>query len=48
MPLAVEFAGVDFAYQHGQPVLRNVSLRIEAGEFVAVAGGSAPTRDRSP
>jgi zinc transport system ATP-binding protein len=38
MPLAVEFAGVDFAYQHGQPVLRDVSLGIDAGEFVAVAG----------
>jgi zinc transport system ATP-binding protein len=38
MPLAVELDGVDFAYGHGQPVLQNVSLEIEAGEFVAIAG----------
>jgi zinc transport system ATP-binding protein len=38
MSLAAEFAGVDFAYQHGQPVLRDVSLEIAAGEFVAIAG----------
>jgi zinc transport system ATP-binding protein len=38
MPLAVELVGVDFAYQHGQPVLRDVSLGIDAGEFVSIAG----------
>jgi zinc transport system ATP-binding protein len=38
MPLAVEFVGVDFAYQHGQRVLRDVSLGIDAGEFVSIAG----------
>jgi zinc transport system ATP-binding protein len=38
MPVAVEFAGVDFAYLHRQPVLRGIDLRIESGEFVAVAG----------
>jgi zinc transport system ATP-binding protein len=38
MSLAVEFAGVDFAYEHGQPVLRDVSLDVAAGEFLAVAG----------
>jgi zinc transport system ATP-binding protein len=38
MPLAIEFAGVDFAYQHGQPILRDVSLGIDAGEFVVIAG----------
>ena len=37
-PLALEFAGVDFAYVPGAPVLRGVGLRITAGEFVAVAG----------
>ena len=38
MPIAVEFDGVDFAYQHGQPVLQDVNLEIDAGQFVAVAG----------
>ncbi|MGB2874552.1 MAG: metal ABC transporter ATP-binding protein [Gaiellaceae bacterium] len=38
MPLAVEFDGVDFAYLHGQPVLRGIDLGIAAGEFVAIAG----------
>src|SRR5919205_687802 len=38
MPLAVQFDHVHFAYQHGQPVLRDVSLEIEAGEYVAIAG----------
>jgi zinc transport system ATP-binding protein len=38
MPLALELAGVDFAYPHGAPVLRDVDLRIEQGEFLAIAG----------
>jgi zinc transport system ATP-binding protein len=38
MPLAVEFDDVDFAYLHGQPVLRDVDLAVEEGEFVAIAG----------
>ena len=38
MPLAVEFAHVDFGYLPGQPVLLDVDLQIEAGEFVALAG----------
>jgi zinc transport system ATP-binding protein len=38
MPLAVEFSQVEFGYLPGQPVLRDVELGIEAGEFVAIAG----------
>jgi zinc transport system ATP-binding protein len=38
MPLAVELDGVSFAYPGGPMVLRDVDLRIEEGEFVAVAG----------
>jgi len=38
MPVAVEFDGVDFAYGQGQPVLVDANLRIDAGEFVAIAG----------
>jgi zinc transport system ATP-binding protein len=38
MPLALELAGVDFAYPHGPPVLRRVDLRVDAGEFLAIAG----------
>jgi zinc transport system ATP-binding protein len=36
--LAVELRSVSFAYPGGAPVLRNVSLVIEPGEFVAFAG----------
>jgi zinc transport system ATP-binding protein len=38
MPLAIEFDGVEFAYPHGQRVLSHVDLRVEEGEFVAIAG----------
>jgi zinc transport system ATP-binding protein len=38
MPLAVELEHVDFAYVPGRPVLRDVSLKVDAGEFVAIAG----------
>jgi len=38
MPLAVELEDVSFAYRPGQPVLANVNLAVEEGEFVAVAG----------
>jgi zinc transport system ATP-binding protein len=38
MSLAVELRGVSFAYQGGQPVLRDVDLAVAAGEFVAIAG----------
>ena len=37
---AVEFAGVDFAYRPGEPVLRDFSLRIAAGEMVGLVGAS--------
>jgi zinc transport system ATP-binding protein len=35
---AVELRSVAFSYGHGPPVLRDVELRIEEGEFVAIAG----------
>jgi zinc transport system ATP-binding protein len=38
MPLAVEFEAVEFAYPHGPPVLREVDLEVDAGEFLAIAG----------
>ena len=38
MPLAVELDGVSFSYLPGQRVLGDVSLEIETGEFVAIAG----------
>jgi zinc transport system ATP-binding protein len=38
MPVAVRLDGVCFAYGNGPLVLRNVSLEIDRGEFVAVAG----------
>jgi zinc transport system ATP-binding protein len=38
MSLAVEFADVEFGYLPGQPVLSDVELEVEPGEFVAIAG----------
>jgi zinc transport system ATP-binding protein len=38
MPLTVRLDHVSFAYGHGPPVLRDVSLEIDRGEFVAIAG----------
>src|SRR5262245_33376707 len=38
VPPAVAFEGVDFAYARGRPVLTGVDLRVEEGEFVAIAG----------
>jgi zinc transport system ATP-binding protein len=38
LSLAVELEGVSFAYPKGPPVLRDVGLRIEPGELVAIAG----------
>ena len=37
MPV-VELAAIDFAYPAGPPVLRDLTLRVEQGEFLAVAG----------
>ena len=38
MPLAVELERVSFGYRPSQRVLEDVDLRIEEGEFVAIAG----------
>jgi zinc transport system ATP-binding protein len=38
LPLAVDLEDVGFAYRQGRPVLRDVDLKVEAGEFVAIAG----------
>jgi zinc transport system ATP-binding protein len=38
MPLAVETRSLSFAYGQGPPVLNDVDLAIERGEFVAIAG----------
>jgi zinc transport system ATP-binding protein len=38
MPVAISLRGLSFAYPGGPPVLRDVDLEIESGEFVAVAG----------
>ncbi len=35
---SVEFKNVTFGYQPGQPVLRNISFRVEPGETVALVG----------
>lgn len=36
----IEFRDVTFAYQPGEPVLRNISLKIAQGEVIAVVGPS--------
>jgi zinc transport system ATP-binding protein len=38
VPLALRLQGVSFAYGHSPPVLRDVGLEVERGEFVAIAG----------
>ena len=38
MPLAFRLEGVSFAYGHSPPVLGDVGLEVERGEFVAIAG----------
>jgi zinc transport system ATP-binding protein len=38
MSLAVRLEDVAFAYTHGVPVLHDVNLSVERGEFVAIAG----------
>lgn len=40
-PAAVEFDRVTFGYGDGQPVLRDLSLRVEPGETLAVVGTAA-------
>lgn len=37
---AIEFDHVDFAYRPGEPVLRDVSIRVAPGEMVAVVGAT--------
>ena len=37
-PLSVEWRDVSFAYQSGPPVLRNVSLNVEAGKILGIVG----------
>ena len=38
MPVALRLEQVTFAYGHAPPVLRDVNLEVERGEFVAIAG----------
>jgi zinc transport system ATP-binding protein len=38
VPLALRIQGISFAYGHSPPVLRDVDLEVERGEFVAIAG----------
>lgn len=35
---SIEFAGVDFEYEEGQPILRDFDLRVAAGETIALVG----------
>jgi zinc transport system ATP-binding protein len=34
----LEIEGLDFAYERGRPVLENVSLALEAGDFASIVG----------
>jgi zinc transport system ATP-binding protein len=38
MPIGIALDGVSFAYPGGADVLQDVTLRVEPGEFVAIAG----------
>ncbi len=38
VPVAVELRDVSFAYDGSRPVLEHVTLAVDAGEFVAIAG----------
>jgi|TARA_Y100000310_G_scaffold305145_1_gene344989 ATP-binding cassette subfamily B protein len=44
-PLAVGFDGVSFGYEEGEPVLRDISLQLQAGKVLGVLGrtGSGKT-----
>ena len=35
----IEFAGVSFQYQPGQPILDNLSFSVNPGQSVAIVGG---------
>jgi len=38
--VSVEFDAVDFSYAENQPVLKDISFEVKAGEVVALVGGS--------
>src|SRR5262249_42066682 len=38
MPPAIAFAGVEFGYTEGRPILHGVSLQVARGEHVALVG----------
>ncbi|WP_310598683.1 ABC transporter ATP-binding protein [Desulfobulbus sp.] len=37
---AIEFKGIEFGYEPGQPILRGIDLRIDPGETVALVGAT--------
>ncbi|MBU2547423.1 MAG: ABC transporter ATP-binding protein/permease [Proteobacteria bacterium] len=39
-PGAIEFQGVDFEYQTGEPVLHDVSFRVDPGQTLAIVGAT--------